>query len=386
MTGEEATLRATALLETHRALGARLIGFGGWEMPVSYSGILEEHRAVRSAAGLFDLSHMGELIAHGPDAADALGRALVTEPGRLAVGRAHYSMCCAEDGGVIDDLIVYRLAADRFLVVPNASNAPVVADVLRERLAGSATTLEDESAATSLVAIQGPAAAAILAPLASIDLAAIRPYGIADGSVAGVPARIARTGYTGEDGFELFVDWDRGPATWDALLDAGRPSGLVPAGLGARDTLRLEAGMPLYGHELDRATTPFEAGLGRFVHLDRPTAFAGRPGIEAYRDAPRRRLVGLRIDDRAIARQGHLVHLPGDPSPCGVVTSGSLSPTLGVPIAMAWVPPDRTEPGGSFEIAVRDRRLPAAIVPLPFYRRPGASRPAVPSRPDPGGG
>ena len=249
---------------------------------------------MRSAAGLFDLSHMGELLVEGPGAAAGLARALVGDPGRLAVGRARYTLLCAPDGGVIDDLIVYRLAPERFLVVPNASNAAVVATVLRERLAGQAASLADESAATSLVAIQGPAAATILGPLATTDVAAIPTYGIADGVVAGIPARIARTGYTGEDGFELFVAWDAGPALWDRLLDAGAGAGLVPAGLGARDTLRLEAGMPLYGHELDLEHTPLETGLARFVELDRPDDFVGRAALEANRDHPRSRLAGLR--------------------------------------------------------------------------------------------
>ncbi|MEO8274158.1 MAG: glycine cleavage system aminomethyltransferase GcvT, partial [Chloroflexota bacterium] len=237
----------TALTETHRSLGARLIEFGGWLMPVQYAGILEEHRAVRERAGLFDLSHMGELFVEGDDAGNALAAALVSDPRTLAEGRAQYSMICAPDGGIIDDLIVYRLDQTRFLVVANAGNAPTVSEELATRLTGWRAVLDDRSLATSLVAIQGPRAAGILAPLTDVDLTSLRYYAIADGHVAGIPALVARTGYTGEDGFEVFVDWQRGPEAWAALADAGRDAGVMPAGLGARDTLRLEAGMPLYG-------------------------------------------------------------------------------------------------------------------------------------------
>jgi aminomethyltransferase len=363
--------RRTALEAIHRALGGRLIEFGGWEMPVQYRGIIEEHRAVRSAAGLFDLSHMGELWVTGPDAAFGLARAVVSDPRRLVSGRAQYSMLCAPDGGVIDDLIVYRLDPERFLVVPNASNATTVATELGERIAGLDAHLADATLATSLVAIQGPLARAVLEPLTDVDLGALRSYGIATGTAAGVPASVARTGYTGEDGFELFVAWDDGPRVWEALLAAGTPGGLIPCGLGARDTLRLEAGMPLYGNELGRDVTPFEAGLGRVVRLEADVEFVGKGALAMAADAPRRRLVGLVLRDRGIARHGYPVHLPGEPEPCGVVTSGTLSPSLGAAIAMAWVPPDRTAAGTMLEVGIRGARVPAEIVPLPFYRRAG---------------
>src|SRR6478735_3423833 len=272
-------LHETALIDIHRALGARLIEFGGWLMPVQYTGILDEHRAVRERAGLFDLSHMGELFIEGDDAGDALAAALVSDPRSLAVGRAQYSMICAPDGGVIDDLIVYRLGPERFLVVANASNASVVSDELASRLVRWRAVLDDRSLATSLVAIQGPRAAGILAPLTDIDLEALRYYAIAEGQVAGIPALVARTGYTGEDGFEVFVDWGRGPAIWEALAAAGKDAGLIACGLGARDTLRLEAGMPLYGNELDRRTNPFDAGLGRVVKLEKPGDFVGKEAL-----------------------------------------------------------------------------------------------------------
>ena len=367
----DAELRRTPLDAIHRALGARMAAFGGWEMPIQYTGIIEEHRTVRSAAGLFDLSHMGELHVSGPGAAAALAGALVTDPGRLRPGRAHYSMICAEDGGVLDDLIVYRLGEDRFLVVPNAGNAELVAAALRERIAGRPATLDDRSAATALVAVQGPAAVPIIAALTDADLGALRYYGILEAEVAGYPALLARTGYTGEDGFEIFVPAEAAADLWERCLVAGGAHGILPVGLGARDTLRLEAGMPLYGHELERDVTPWEAGLGRVVHLDRPEAFVGRAALEAARTAPRRRLVGLVLRDRGIARQGYPVHRPGEPEPCGTVTSGTLSPTLGVAIAMAFVPPGADAPGTMLEVGVRAMQVPAEVVPLPFYRRPG---------------
>ena len=278
-------------------------------------------------------------------------------------------MICAADGGILDDLIVYRLAEDRFLVVANASNAAVVSDALAERFEGRRAVLDDRSLATALIAIQGPAARGILAPLAGLDLGAIRYYGIGEGTVAGVPALVARTGYTGEDGFEVFVDAAAGTTIWDALLDAGRGAGLVPVGLGARDTLRLEAGMPLYGNELDRATTPFDAGLGRVVKLDKEGGFVGRDALAKAAEAgPRRQLVGLVVRGRGIARHGHPVW-SGDRA-SGAVTSGTMSPTLGVPIAMAFVAPADSAPGTMLDVEIRDVRAAAEVVPLPFYTRP----------------
>ncbi|MEO5704651.1 MAG: glycine cleavage system aminomethyltransferase GcvT [Candidatus Limnocylindrales bacterium] len=364
----ETALHETALIEIHRALNARLIEFGGWLMPVQYAGILDEHKSVRERAGLFDLSHMGELFVEGDDAGDALAAALITDPRTLAVGRAQYSMICAPDGGVIDDLIVYRLGSERFLVVANASNGPVVSEELGARLAGWRAILDDRSLATSLVAIQGPLAAGILAPLTDVDLTSLRYYAIAEGQVAGIRAMVARTGYTGEDGFEVFVDWDRGPEIWTALAEAGAAANVSACGLGARDTLRLEAGMPLYGNELDRATNPFEAGLGRVVKLEKPGDFVGREALaKVGRDGPAKRLVGLSITGRGIARHGYPV-LAGDRR-TGVVTSGTQSPTLGRPIAMAYVAPADAEPGTILAVEVREQPVSAEVVPLPFYKR-----------------
>ena len=363
-------LLRTALVERHRALGGRLIDFAGWEMPVQYSGILDEHRAVRQRVGLFDLSHMGEVWVSGPGAASGLAAALVSDPTRLAEGRAQYSMICAADGGIIDDLIVYRVAAERFMVVPNASNREQVSAALRERLVGHDAALDDASLRTSLVAVQGPRAAELLGPLSDLDLAGLRYYAIAEGHACGQPALVARTGYTGEDGFELFLDWDAALPVWDVLLEAGQRYDIAPCGLGARDTLRLEAGMPLYGNELDRATNPFEAGLGRVVKFDKPTDFVGRAALERVAaQGPAKLLVGLTMRGRNIARHGYPVHMPTDAAAAGVVTSGAPSPTLGVPIAMAYLPPTNTTLGTMVEVAIRAARAEAEIVPLPFYKR-----------------
>jgi aminomethyltransferase len=371
MTETEATTPLpTPLLDRHEALGAKIVEFAGWLMPIQYAGILEEHRAVRAAAGLFDLSHMGELVVEGPEAGTALAAALITDPPALAVGRAHYSMICAPDGGILDDLIVYRLAAERFMVVANASNARVVSDALTERLVGFKAVLDDQSLATGLIAVQGPRSLDILRPLTTLDLAAIRYYGIAEGEVAGCHAQVARTGYTGEDGFELFVEVERAGEVWDIVLAAGREHGLVPVGLGARDTLRLEAGMPLYGNELDRATNPYQAGLGRVVKLGKEGDFVGRAALEKVaRDGIDRRLVGLVLRERGIARHGYPVL--DDAGPTGVVTSGTMSPTLGQAIAMAYVAPAHAEPGTMLAVEIRGARVPAEVVPLPFYTRPG---------------
>jgi aminomethyltransferase len=278
-------------------------------------------------------------------------------------------MICFPEGGILDDLIIYRLGDERFMVVANASNAGAVSDALTERLEGYRVILDDRSLATGLVALQGPRSAGVLAPLTDIALDELRYYAIADGNVAGVPALVARTGYTGEDGFEVFVDVAAAGTVWDAIFDAGAGAGVVPVGLGARDTLRLEAGMPLYGNELGRDTTPFEAGLGRVVKLDKPGDFVGRAALEkAHAEGPRKKLVGLVVRGRGIARHGYEV-FAGDRR-TGTVTSGTLSPTLGEPIAMAYVTPSDAEPGTIVSVGIRDQRVPAQVVPLPFYRRP----------------
>jgi aminomethyltransferase len=366
---DDTVLRRTPLHAAHRELGARLVPFAGYEMPVQYGSILEEHRTVRGAVGVFDLSHMGEIEVRGDAAADFLRWVLVSDPGTLEIGQAQYSMACDVKGGVIDDLIVYRLDEDRYSVVCNASNRSAVVDHLSDAASrrDHAPMIEDRSDATGLVAPQGPRAAVALGELTDADLGAIGTYRAAPGTVAGIECMIARTGYTGEDGFELFCDADATRALWDAVLAAAERHGGSPCGLGARDTLRLEAGMPLYGNELSRDTNPYEVNLGRIVKLDKGD-FIGRDALVAVAEAgPERKLVGLRMIDAAIPRQGYPVrHASVD---VGHVTSGTLSPTLGDRIAMAMIPAELAGLGTAFEVVVRERPQRAEQVKLPFYRR-----------------
>ena len=369
MTEDPPVLRETPLHAIHLALGARMVPFAGYEMPLQYVSIIEEHRTVRSAAGLFDLSHMGEVQIGGPEALAFLRYAVISDPGALEPGQAQYSMLCTEDGGIIDDLILYRVE-DGFLVVCNASNREAVLDHLHRLREHSDfdATIDDRSDRTALIAPQGPRAAEILASLTDLDLTSLGNYRSMRGKVAGIDCLVARTGYTGEDGFELFCEARRAPALWAALMAAGAPIGLKPCGLGCRDTLRLEAGMPLYGNELDRTVNPYEANLGRVVKLEKGE-FVGRAALAAVQQAgPRRRLVGLVMRDDAIARHGYPLRIDG--REVGVVTSGTLSPTLNQRVAMAYLPAAAAEPGASVEVMVRDRPFRAEQVKLPFYRRP----------------
>jgi aminomethyltransferase len=356
----------TVLYQLHSKLHARMTEFAGFEMPVSYSGIIEEHRAVRSAAGLFDLSHMGEFELRGPHALELLERALTNSAARLAEGQAQYTLMCLEGGGVIDDLIVYRLGPDRYMLCVNAANIGVDWERLAELNRGRAD-FHDISAQTALVAIQGPKAVQILQTVTGIPLDAVKKFHCASGAVAGVQCLIARTGYTGEDGFELFVGAPDACRLFEAILEAGRNEGLAPCGLGARDTLRMEAGLPLYGHELDRETTPLEAGLGHFVKFGRD--FAGAGALAAQQAAGlRKRLIGIRTQDgRSIARQGYLLFHDG--AQIGVVTSGSFAPSFSRPLAMAYITDQEISQSADVQIAIRDRRVAAEVVALPFYRR-----------------
>lgn len=367
--GDSAHLRETALRSAHEALGATLVDFAGWLMPLRYSGEKAEHTAVREKAGLFDLSHMGEVRITGPQAADLLDYSMVGHLSKVSVGRARYTMITDADGGVLDDLIVYRLAEDDYLVVPNAANVGTVLAALRERAEGFEAVVDDRSGDTALIALQGPAAVEILAPLTDADLAEIRYYAGYRHTVAGQPVLLARTGYTGEDGFEIFIEPAAdAPAVWEALLKAGEPHGLVPAGLSARDTLRLEAGMPLYGQELSRDLTPFDAGLGRVVKFDKDGDFVGRAALEkASRTARARRLIGLVAQGRRPLRRGQEVQRDG--VTVGTITSGAPSPTLGRPIAMAYVDAGLDASTGEFAVDVRGRTEPVDVVELPFYKR-----------------
>ena len=379
----------TALYEEHKKLGASFTDFGGWQMPLKYSSELAEHHAVRNAAGLFDLSHMGEVWVTGPDAAAFLDYALVGKISAMSVGKAKYSLICQEDGGIIDDLITYRRPAaadaagngtDQFLVVPNAGNAVVVAAALAERAAKFDVVVEDASARTSLIAVQGPKAEGILlrlVPAAQHELvtglkyyAAVEvPFLVAG---AAKDLLLARTGYTGEDGFEIFVDNDDAAALWQAIAVVADEGELVPAGLACRDSLRLEAGMPLYGNELSREGNPYAAGLGPVVSLAKEGDFVGRAALEALKaggagSTSGRKLVGLKGLGRRAGR-GHYPVLK-DGAVVGEVTSGQPSPTLGYPVALAYVDVEHSEVGTALDIDLRGKAEPFEVVALPFYKR-----------------
>ncbi|HBF81173.1 MAG TPA: glycine cleavage system aminomethyltransferase GcvT [Streptomyces sp.] len=364
--------RLTALDALHRSLGATMTDFAGWDMPLRYASERDEHNAVRTRAGLFDLSHMGEVGVTGPQAAAFLNHALVGNIATVGVGRARYTMIVAEDGGILDDLIVYRLGETEYMVVANAGNAQLVLDTLTERVAGFDAEVRDDRDAYALLAVQGPASPAVLKSVTDADLDGLKYYAGLPGTVAGVPALIARTGYTGEDGFELFVAPEHAEQLWKALTEAGAPHGLVPCGLSCRDTLRLEAGMPLYGHELTTALTPFEAGLGRVVKFEKEGDFVGREALRAAAEraetAPPRKLVGLVARGRRVPRAGFAVVVAGET--VGEVTSGAPSPTLGKPIAMAYVDAAHAAPGTEgVAVDIRGTHEPYEVVALPFYKR-----------------
>lgn len=359
------------LHDVHAELGASFTDFAGWAMPVRYDSELAEHHAVRQAAGLFDLSHMGEIEVTGPEAARALDHALVGNLSTVAVGRARYSMLCADDGGVLDDLVVYRLDEERYLVVANAANAEVAANALTERAAAFDAKVMNASADNALIAVQGPRSAEILRRLTEADVGSLKYYASMPATVAGIDLLLARTGYTGEDGFELYCAPAQASDLWRALLEAGRPHRLLPAGLACRDTLRLEAGMPLYGHELSTELTPFEAGLGRVVKFEKEADFVGRAALLARKESgPRQVLVGLKGEGRRAPRAGYAVLDPAGETEIGQVTSGALSPTLGYPVAMAYVRPEHSEPGTPLFVDVRGKTTPVEVVALPFYRHP----------------
>ncbi|MGO1539492.1 MAG: glycine cleavage system aminomethyltransferase GcvT [Leucobacter sp.] len=362
----------TPLYAEHQRLGASFTDFGGWDMPLKYDSELAEHHAVRNSAGLFDLSHIGEIRVQGPDAAVFLNTALVGNLAAISVGRAKYSLLCTENGGIIDDLISYRLADDEYLVVPNAGNVDSVVRELTAQATGFDVTVRDESADTALVAVQGPASAAILHDTMDESqhelIRDMKYYSAYYATVAGIDVLLARTGYTGEDGFELYVPSDQSVALWNTLCAAGEAHDLMPAGLAARDSLRLEAGMPLYGNELGLETSPFEAGLGSIVSFKKPETFVGRTSLTSHKTAgPQRVLVGLRGAGRRAGRSGYAVLAAG--TVVGNITSGQPSPTLGYPIALAYVTPEFAEIGTKLDVDLRGKAEPFEVVPLPFYRR-----------------
>ncbi|MGK3650547.1 glycine cleavage system aminomethyltransferase GcvT [Pseudarthrobacter enclensis] len=374
------TEKYTALYGEHQKLGASFTDFGGWQMPLKCSSELAEHHAVRNAAGLFDLSHMGEVWVSGPDAGAFLDYALVGRISAVPVGKAKYSLICDTDGGIIDDLITYRRADNTFLVVPNAGNAKVVAAALQERAEAFDATVEDASAATSLIAVQGPKAQELLLRLVPAarhaDVTDLKYYAAVEVPVlingASQELLLARTGYTGEDGFEIFVANEDAPGLWQALLAIADEGELTPAGLASRDSLRLEAGMPLYGNELSLQGDPFAAGLGPVVALSKEGDFVGKAALAARKEAGAgttsgRRLVGLKGTGRRAGRAHYPVLKDG--ATVGEVTSGQPSPTLGYPVALAYVDVEHSAPGTALEIDLRGKAEPFKVVELPFYKR-----------------
>jgi aminomethyltransferase len=372
-------MRRTALFEEHLNLGARMVDFAGWEMPVQYAGVIEEHRAVRASAGVFDLGHMGEIWVRGPHAGAALDRALVSLPSALNPGRAQYSIIVNETGGMVDDLLVYRVADEEWLVVANASNAERVAALLAQRI-GTTANVSDESASTAMIAVQGPRSGDLVASLFDAEEAdavrALRNYACRSSEAligdVQIPLLVARTGYTGEDGFEFYLASDHAVSLWRALLtpDTSGAPAPQPIGLGARDTLRLEAGMPLFGNELREELTPFDVGLGRVVKFNKGEGVVGDAALTARAAAGARAgraLVGLKITGRGIARRGYEVHQP-DGGLIGHITSGTHSPTLGYPIALADLDASASPypVGEPLDVLIRGERVAAVVTGVPF--------------------
>lgn len=363
-----AELRKTPLNARHRSSNGRMVPFAGWEMPVEYGGIVAEHLAVRTRAGLFDVSHMGEIEVAGKDALAAIQRISCNDASQLKVGQAHYSGLLTPEGTFLDDMIVYRMAPNHFMLVVNASNVTKDFGWISEqvKVAGEVAAI-DSSSRYALIAIQGPASLGVLQPLTGVDLSEIRPYWFSYGEVANARATISRTGYTGEDGFEIFVPPNMADKVWMALLESGRPADVVPVGLGARDTLRLEASMRLYGNDIDETTSVLEAGLGWTVGWAKDSFLGHERLREQKAKGVTRKLIGFEMIERGIARHGHQVVSGG--KPVGVVTSGTQTPFLKKSIGMAYVPVDLVVPGTEIDIDIRGRVAKARVVPMPFYKR-----------------
>ena len=355
----------TPLHAEHARLGASFTDFGGWDMPVRYTSDLAEHEAVRTKAGLFDISHMAEIFVSGPQAASFLDYALVIQSSAIAIGKAKYALICNAQGGIIDDLIVYRLADDEFLVIANAGNRHEVVAALKERaIFQGFVGVEDRSDDFALLAVQGPEATSKLQAIVDVDLSTLPYYSIDKGVIDGVAGYLCRTGYTGEDGFEVLVPAEKAVQIFNALISAG----ITPCGLAARDTLRLEAGMPLYGHELNLNINPYQAGLGRVVKLDRYEDFVGKSALQALSTKEANPvLVGLTGEGKRAARAEYKIF--NGETEIGEITSGALSPTLGYPVAMAYVESSFSELGSKVEVDIRGNRLAMTVVKLPFYKR-----------------
>jgi aminomethyltransferase len=343
-----------------------MVDFGGWDMPVQYSGVIDEHRTVRNAVGIFDVSHMGEIEIRGPEAAQLANFATTNDVGKLKIGQAHYSGLLYDHGGFVDDILVHKVADDHFFLCVNAANQEKDFERIRS-INRFQAQVEFASERYAQLAIQGPKARAVVQKLTAVDLAAIKYYWFADGAVCGVPARIAHTGYTGEDGFELYVAPSQAERVWTEAMAAGAEFGIKPCGLGARNTLRLESAMALYGHEIDASISPLEAGLGWIVKFDKGD-FAGRAALLRQKEAGgQRKLAGFEMRGRGIAREGYEIRIDG--SPAGWVTSGSPSPTLNKNIGLCYLPVERAQPGQTIQVIVRSQPVDAVTVEIPFYKR-----------------
>ncbi len=363
---ETTEMKATALTDLHRELGAKMVPFAGYEMPVYYTSIVAEHRRVRESVGIFDVSHMGEVMVTGPNALAFVSRITTNDPSKLAIGGAQYSAMCRESGGIVDDLLVYRVNEASFLLVINASNIAKDTAWMRENL-GDGVELTDVSDGYTLLAVQGPQAEATLAKLTDVDLASIPFYTFVEGELAGTSMIISRTGYTGESGFELYLPSDTATsrAVWDAIMAAGEEFAIGPVGLGARDTLRMEMGYCLYGNDITEETNPIEAGLGWITKLAKGP-FIGSDAIAAVKEAkPTRRLVSFRLTEKGIPREGYVIRCNGEET--GVVTSGTMSPSLGVGIGMGYVERGNAKGGTEIVVVVRDREIPGVVVKGALY-------------------
>lgn len=369
---EKPHLKRTALFEEHKKLGGRLIDFGGWELPVQYSGVIDEHTTCRTSAGLFDVSHMGEILIEGGDAERFIYHLVSNDVSKIAIGQAQYSILCQADGGAIDDLIVYRRGEEKFLICVNASNTEKdFAWMKQVHEAGRfACKLENVSFEWSQIAIQGPKAETIMQTLTRAKLSDLKPFHFIEDWVAGVSVITSRTGYTGEDGFEIYIPWSDAPKVWSALLEKGIPFGLKPCGLGARDTLRLEVKYPLYGQELTAETNPLEAGLGWAVKLDK-TDFIGRDALIKIKEAGlKRKLVGIELKGAGIPRTGYKIYDALNAREVGFVTSGTQSPMSKKSIGVAYIETSHASLGSTVLVEIRANRVPAEIVATPFYKRP----------------
>ena len=360
-------LKATPLNAVHRKLGAKMVDFGGWDMPVQYSGIIDEHQTVRNAVGLFDVSHMGEIEVRGPEALDLVQYVSCNDASKLQQGQAHYSGLLYEHAGFVDDILVHKVDDDHFFLCVNASNQEKDFDHI-SLMNRHHATVEYASERYAQIAVQGPRALETLQKLTRVPLQPVKYYWFVDGEVDGIWARIARTGYTGEDGFEIYVAPERAEGLWLKLLEAGEEFGIKPCGLGARNTLRLEAKMALYGHEIGATISPLEADLNWIVKLNKQPDFIGKQAlVKQKEEGVTRTLVGFEMRGRGIARDGYEVFING--APAGWVTSGGPAPSLGRNIGLALVPLAHASVGTTIEIAVRDQHVPAEIVPTPFYKR-----------------